>query len=348
MARVKKKTNPLLVIVIVIALFYVINNNNLGTQATWAGTQTQCNSQLQDWLDQEGQACSSCFEVTPSYISCFEQYYGTYYFGGLGSWQRFDGPIGGECSLVYYTESDIASMVSCPRSMTESVVCTAEDNFCSSNLDYLYECNGGSYQVTECPFGCAGTSCAEPSPCNPNPGDEVIFRTNIDDFSLVKTSEEWIATRYYYNGVTWLESNDLNALQWTGLTGDVACGRSGLYGTIIPMTTPQGHILAYSGSSFYVYDSTNCPSGYYSRSWYKDDLIITPSPELSRYPVEPYTSNCQEVYTAGTGCTELWCPADTSGNNAIEWDEVNPAIANWISGTYNWDIINSVVNKWLE
>ena len=65
-------------------------------------------------------------------------------------------------------------------------------------------------------------------------------------------------------------------------------------------------------------------------------------------------TDCPPSQTCNTGvglCEDqinLWEVADTSGNNAIEWDEVNPAIANWISGTYNWDIINSVVNKWLE
>lgn len=45
--------------------------------------------------------------------------------------------------------------------------------------------------------------------------------------------------------------------------------------------------------------------------------------------------------------TDAWQLADTNNDNQIDWTEINAAISDWISGSYQWEGINNIIGKWL-
>ena len=40
--------------------------------------------------------------------------------------------------------------------------------------------------------------------------------------------------------------------------------------------------------------------------------------------------------------------ADANCDNAVDWDEINQAISDWLSGVFNWNEINQIIMAWLS
>lgn len=170
-------------------------------------------------------------------------------------------------------------------------------------VGFLYFANQSGFMGSAWPSGCT-------APQNAN----VIFRTNVNEKFDFGKNNYWIAMDY--NAILNEKTEALNSYQYVNYNGN--CNVDSIMYTDLIYTLPNG-AMAYSqephtSDYVFIYDSTGCEEGMYTRSWYKLNNSI--DIDKSTLPTEPYTSNCQELYEGG--CSESW--------QCSEWSECDGSI----------------------
>jgi len=166
-----------------------------------------------------------------------------------------------------------------------------------------------------------GTGCIATS-------NEVLFRTNAESFAGSNIGY-WIELQF--DATNNIETDNLIPYKYLNRNG--FCLTDGIDDISIPsITTPNLQTIAYSDSydRIYIYDSTGCPDGFFTRSWFIPDETVG---EGVITPLEPYTSNCQETYAVlGETCSDGIQNQDETG---IDCGGVCPAcIVTPICGNY--------------